>query len=1078
MDYIPLFPAVHALTIQAAVGPPELNQLVRIRGRHWVVSEVLPSTLEPERPQNLVDLTSVEDDGLGDELTVIWEVEPGARVLEKASFPIPRAGRFDLPERLAAFLDALRWGAVTSADSRALQAPFRSGITIEDYQLDPVVRALSMPRVNLLIADDVGLGKTIEAGLVVQEMLLRYRARSVIVVCPASLCLKWQAEMAQKFGLEFRIVDAELVRRLRRERGLAANPWRHFPRLIVSIDWLKMPRAMSLFREILPPDSRTYPRAFDLLVIDEVHTVAPAGRGRYAVDSQRTQTIRELAPHFEHHLYLSATPHNGYQESWTALLELLDPQRFARGVPPKPESVRQIMVRRLKSELRDDPALRRPDGSPRFAERKIDPLEVDYPKHERKTHELLERYTASRRARATHDKAGRRAAEFITLLLKKRLFSSPAAFAKTLDTHRRTLARQAAEASERTLRAAIDRLDEEVDDDEALSDATEEALAAAGASLDAANREEKALLDEMEKWADTWQHRADAKTEKLLGFLDGVCRPAGPDGTRRWNEERVIVFTEYRDTQRYLFDRLAHHLPEGEVAERVAMLYGGMDADDRERIKTEFQAHPSKRPVRILLATDAASEGIDLQLHCHRLVHVETPFSPGRMEQRNGRVDRHGQRAPQVLIYHFVGTGWEAAPPGSVEGDLGFLLLVARKLEQVREDLGNVGPLLADRVEQHMLGDRTAGVDVKPDAKQTASARVLRIERRLVEEVRRLAEAVRESRRELGVTPEAIERVVRVGLEEARQAPLRAVTLDRAGGEKRSTFAVGQLTGSWARTVIDLPDPLTQVVRLEAATRRPAVDRGGRLTAGLDVAGPGEDETALVIAEGEGIVGQHAWTDQDPRGAVVAALAPYRQRLDVVNVDAAGIGYFLAKHLQDLGFPVRPVNVGERATDRERYANLKAELYWGRRQRFQAEEVAGLTDERTIGQLAGIRYRHTARGQVEIERKEDARKRGVKSPDRAEAVMLALARVTSTQMLWDHEVDAEGLVPGRDGYASQIDEAIQDMGWSTRRTEDSPTCATCCHFQAHLRRCVLRDFDVAPSLPGCDFYDVVLSQPT
>jgi phage terminase large subunit len=273
-------------------------------------------------------------------------------------------------------------------------------------------------------------------------------------------------------------------------------------------------------------------------------------------------------------------------------------------------------------------------------------------------------------------------------------------------------------------------------------------------------------------------------------------------------------------------------------------------------------------------------------------------------------------------------------------------------------------------------------------------------------------------------------------------------------------------------------DALISLAWLEEAARRPVIDRGGRLTAGLDVAGPGEDETVLVLAEGEGIVDQHAWPDQDPRGAVVAALAPYRQRLDVVNVDAAGIGYFLAKHLQDLGFPVRAVNVGERATDRERYANLKAELYWGLRQRFQAGEVAGLTDERTIGQLAGIRYRHTARGQVEIERKEDARKRGVKSPDRAEAVMLALARVTSAQMLWDHEGDAAELVPARDGYAAQIDEAIQNMGWGTRRTEDSPTCATCCHFRAHLRRCVLRDFDVAPSLPGCDFYDVVLSQPT
>ena len=106
--------------------------------------------------------------------------------------PRPEPGQLDPPERLDAFLDAVRWGAVASADSRALQAPFRSGITIEDYQLDPVVRALAMPRVNLLIADDVGLGKTIEAGLVVQELLLRHRARTVLVVCPAGLCVKWQ----------------------------------------------------------------------------------------------------------------------------------------------------------------------------------------------------------------------------------------------------------------------------------------------------------------------------------------------------------------------------------------------------------------------------------------------------------------------------------------------------------------------------------------------------------------------------------------------------------------------------------------------------------------------------------------------------------------------------------------------------------------------------------------------------------------------------------------------------------------------------------------------------------------------
>lgn len=798
-----------------AIAPPEENQLVRVRGQHWVVSAVVPNA--HSEPQHLVELTSVEDDGLGEDLAVVWEIEPGARVLERETFPTPQRNRFDDPERLAAFLDAVRWGAVNSADSRALQAPFRSGITIEDYQLDPVVRALSMPRVNLLIADDVGLGKTIEAGLVIQEMLLRHRARSVIVVCPASLCVKWQAEMAQKFGLEFRIVDAELVRRLRRERGLGSNPWRHFPRLIVSIDWLKRPRAMSLFREVLPTDSRAYPRAFDLLVIDEVHTVAPAGRGQYALPSQRTSAIRELAPHFEHHLYLSATPHNGYFESWTALLEMLDPQRFIRSMPVKPEALRQIMVRRLKSELREEPELRRPDGSPRFAKREIVALEIEYPAHEREVHRLLDEYSAARRKAAGGDRTGRRAADFVTLLLKKRLFSSPIAFAKTLEVHRQTLAASASKrTASRQLEAAFDALDDDVADDDAQQEATEEALAAAAGALGGVTKEQQQLLDAMGRWADAWQHRDDAKTTKLLAFIDDVCRPAGKHGKRTWNDERIIIFTEYRDTQNYLHERLAKHLPEGEVKERVEMLYGGLDADRRERIKAEFQAHPSKCPVRILLATDAASEGIDLQLHCHRLVHVETPFSPARMEQRNGRIDRHGQPAPAVLIHHFVGKGWEKTPAGTVEGDLGFLLLVARKLEQVREDLGSVGPLLAEQVERRMLGDGRATVEVKPDARRAASAKLLKLERSLREEVRRLAQSVRESRTELGMTPEAVERVVRVGLDVARQSPLSPAALHRRPDDPRPAgpvFAVGQLTGSWARTVLDIRDPITEEPR-------------------------------------------------------------------------------------------------------------------------------------------------------------------------------------------------------------------------------------------------------------------------
>ena len=224
---------------------PEQGQLVQVRSRPWVVNQIKASTLPIPamllpiaKPQHLVTLSSVEDDGLGEELQIVWEIEPGAKVVEKVALPEPTD--FDAPEKLDAFLDAVRWGAASTADVKNIQSPFRSGIEIEDYQLDPVVRAIQMPRVNLLIADDVGLGKTIEAGMVALELIIRHRARKILVVCLSALQIQWRDQMRDKFGLDFRIVDSSLMRDLRRRRGIHVNPWSHFPRLITSIDFLKL----------------------------------------------------------------------------------------------------------------------------------------------------------------------------------------------------------------------------------------------------------------------------------------------------------------------------------------------------------------------------------------------------------------------------------------------------------------------------------------------------------------------------------------------------------------------------------------------------------------------------------------------------------------------------------------------------------------------------------------------------------------------------------------------------------------------------------------------------------------------
>jgi phage terminase large subunit len=187
-------------------------------------------------------------------------------------------------------------------------------------------------------------------------------------------------------------------------------------------------------------------------------------------------------------------------------------------------------------------------------------------------------------------------------------------------------------------------------------------------------------------------------------------------------------------------------------------------------------------------------------------------------------------------------------------------------------------------------------------------------------------------------------------------------------------------------------DALISLTWLEQAKQRElrADQQQCHFIAGVDVAGPGEDETVLAIRQGNNIVEIRSFRQQDARGELMAALLPYQSRLGRVNVDGAGIGWYMAQHLAEY-LHVQAINVGEAAIDTERFVNLKAELYWGVRMRFESYDVAGLTDDKTIAQLASIRYQHNARGQVVIESKQDARKRGVKSPDRAEAVMLAFA---------------------------------------------------------------------------------------
>ncbi|MEU8242247.1 DISARM system SNF2-like helicase DrmD [Actinoplanes missouriensis] len=762
-----------------------VNKLVAVRGQRWVVSNV-----EPGAASTLVSLQSVEDGRYGQSLDVIWEVEAGAQILPTGALPPVEAGKFDAPQRLTAFLDAIRWSAVTSADVKTLQAPFRSGVAIEDYQLEPVARAVDAPRVNLLLADDVGLGKTIEAGLVAQELLLRHRARRIMIVCPAGLTIKWRDEMLEKFGLEFTVIDAERAASVRRTHGSAANPFQVYPLTIVSLPWLRGAKAQRLLDEVLPADGPANPRTFDLLILDEAHHVAPAAPKQvYAVDSQQTKLIRKIAPHFTHRLFLSATPHNGYQESFRALLELIDDQRFLRSAEPDPAAVKETVVRRLKRHVENA------DGTPRFVERVPTAIPVEYPEKEREIHALLTRFAELRRRRLKTQR-GRKATDLVTLLLKKRLFSSPAAFAHTVDVYLQTLKSRKGVSQPIVDDDIPEWMEDFVDDlatydDEQLAEAEDDAFSRMAPMQPGADEDEESLLKRMLTWAEAQEATPDAKARKLIDYLQAVCKPDG----KHWTNDRVVVFTEYRDTQLWLADLLRQV---GLGAPAVAMLNGGTPADEREQIRLAFQADPAEHPVRILLATDAASEGIDLQNYCHRLVNYDIPFNPNKLEQRIGRVDRYGQKtAPDIR--HFVGTGFGHAVD-AFEADLEFLSRIATKVAKMEADLGSVNAVISDAVQRQMAGERV-NLDIDKVGKN-ASADQLPAEANLREQIRRLRADLDKTVEELGITPPAVKRVVDTALTLARQQPLQKHTDDKHLVD--GLWSVPPLTGSWQRATVGL----------------------------------------------------------------------------------------------------------------------------------------------------------------------------------------------------------------------------------------------------------------------------------
>lgn len=781
------------------VAVPEPGQVVEVRGSMWAVSHVReqglmrsPADEAVAGKSHVVELQSLDEDRLGEQLQVVWELEVGQSVSPAQGLPERiSADGFDDPSKLAGFIDALRWGAVTSARSDRFQAPFWSGAKVEAYQLEPLRRALEAPRANLLLADDVGLGKTIEAGLVIQELLLRHRARSVVIVCPPSLSLKWQDEMREKFGLDFVIINSERMAEVRRTHGLHANPFTIFPRVIVSMAWLSSNRAQRMLRDVYQAadaGKQVGRYAFDVLVVDEAHHVAPSkpavsagGRG-YAVDSLRTVATRELAEHCEHRLFLSATPHNGHSESFTALLEMIDPRRFARGAELGPEALKDVTVRRLKTHL----------VNLGFKKRRVEQITFVPSEEEQEMFSLLEKIVGS---------SGSKKSDVVSLLLKKRFFSSPWAFGRSIENFLNADSRSSGADWEEW-----DEYDEVLgenssDEEEGYAEQPEaEALRGlkdehvlASASID--------QLEQLRDWGLGHEYTPDSRAMELLTLLDGVCRPGG-----YWSNERVVVFTEYAHTLTWLRNVLGAH---GYTDDRLSVIQGSTSAEDRELIRARFNADPQSEKVRVLLATDAAGEGIDLQTYCHRLVNFDVPFNPSRLEQRIGRIDRYGQKQ-EPIVYHFA----PVATSSTYESDMNFLQRIAEKVARVELDLGSANQIVDEQIQKHFLPAQRSVKVTKKSSGDDAIAEVLAGGVELNRQLTRLESGFDETRVKMHLEPENLRRVVDTALELNNQQKLVPnFDLRDADTPDVDVFDIPDLTSGWQPALRGLEHQLSPGVR-------------------------------------------------------------------------------------------------------------------------------------------------------------------------------------------------------------------------------------------------------------------------
>lgn len=645
--------------MSSASGPPPVSApryapgaRVEIRDEEWMVRSVQATATGAHalRVVGVSDLVRGRDAMFLDDLDDVTVLDPRETDLVHDASPRYR--------KTALYLESLlRQSPPTTGE---LAVGHRAAVQQARYQLVPAAKALAQPRARILIADGVGLGKTIEVGILLSELIRRGRGRRILVVALRSVLEQFQEELWARFTIPLVRLDSRGIQRVQQRIPANMNPFHFYDRAIISIDTLKKDEK---YRRYLQDCQ------WDAIVIDECQHVAERStQGGEA--SMRAKLARLLAGTCDSLILTSATPHDGRPESFASLMNLLDPTAVANPSKFTHDEIVGLYVRRFKKDIEHEVG-----GS--FRDRKLVPHRLDATAAENALFAALADadFQTIGRQKTAGGFAGS-GALFCTLLRKAALSSAEALLA-TLDE-----------------RLAHPRLR-----DPAKGAGTPEA------------KHDRALLTHLRELAvaATGTDKAPpSKVARLVTLLKnfGVTAPEHPT--------RVVVFSERLHTLQLLKTHLQRAL--GLTDDAIGVFTGALDDADQQSIVKQFGNRES--PLRVLLASDAAAEGINLHYYCHHLVHFDIPWSLITLEQRNGRIDRYGQEHEPEIHYLLSIPATER-----LRGDQRVLERLIEKEHEAHKNLGDVRSLLnlqdAEAEEQYVLAGVAAGKaaeDIIPDA--------------------------------------------------------------------------------------------------------------------------------------------------------------------------------------------------------------------------------------------------------------------------------------------------------------------------------------------------------------------------